>query len=122
MLDKICQPISSTLGIENKTTLALAPVLTAGALHLGAATVAVGFRVASIATEFFGKEELSDQIEDARMKFMSFVTTNIQLQVQVVAAATALTTAGVFIHAKLNPLVPGSWERFTSWISSFKGN
>lgn len=96
MLQGICQSIGSKLGFESSSVIALSPALATGALYAGAATAAVCLRVGSIATEYFGQEELSDQLEDTREKVMSLANKSIQQHAHIVLGLTAVTTAGVF--------------------------
>lgn len=98
MITGICHSISSALGIENKTLVAAAPCLAIGTLYAGTATVALGLRVASIAAESLGQEELSDSIEEVRVDLVALAKKNIETHAKIGLCLTAISTAAVAIH------------------------
>lgn len=135
MLQRVCQSIGSTLGVESNTVIALAPALATGALYAGAATGAVVLRVGSIATEYFGKEEWSDKLENNREQLMSLANKSIQNYAHIILGLTALTTSAVlisnYIASRNLPPTPqppkveqwnGTISEWWNWALSAKGN
>lgn len=107
----------STLGDQGKILLALSPAVATGIFYGGAAATSLGFRIASIATEFFGKNEQSDQIENSRQKIMAFVNKNIQHYAPHILGLTAVTASSVLIHHIMFPPEETKLELAKKFIS-----